>query len=52
MPLYQRDNIPLEKFIQLIPDLVYIQEFPSKKSLSSIENLQIFSGIKRGFDSK
>jgi PAS domain-containing protein len=31
MPLYQRDNIPLEKFIQLIPDLVYIQEFPSKK---------------------
>lgn len=31
MPLYQRDNIPLEKFIQLIPDLVYLQEFPSKK---------------------
>jgi PAS domain S-box-containing protein len=31
MPLYQRDNIPLEKFIQLIPDLVYIQEFPSKR---------------------
>lgn len=31
MPLYQRDNIPLDKFIQLIPDLVYIQEFPSKK---------------------
>ncbi|WP_026994711.1 ATP-binding protein [Flectobacillus major] len=31
MPLYQRNHIPLERFIQLIPDLVYIQEFPSKK---------------------
>ncbi len=31
MPLYQRDNIPLERFVQLIPDLVYIQEFPSQR---------------------